>query len=126
LDRNRPAPNCSLGIYTGRVYGETRHLIDQFAFFQGIQDQHICTIDRGYRKPEADALEYLTDALGGSSLIYFGDLPADRSAALAFRAKCPDSKLWLAQILETEETAYWPEADFVSSEPGSVLDWLGV
>jgi phosphoglycolate phosphatase-like HAD superfamily hydrolase len=126
LNPDRSPPGAPMGVYTGRVYGEARFLMNRMAFFSAVDDAHICTIDRGYRKPDADALEYLCDALGTEEILYIGDVPADRAAALAFRAKRPQGRLWLAQVLATPDTAHWSEADFVSSEPESVLDSLGM
>jgi phosphoglycolate phosphatase-like HAD superfamily hydrolase len=126
MSSTRPAPACPLGVYTGRVYGEASFLIQRFEFFREVKDEHICTIDRGYKKPECSALEKLYDDLGAREMLYIGDVPADRAAALSFRRQNPEKRLWLAQVLATPETAYWSEAEFVASEPESVLDSLGI
>ena len=121
LNPLRPPPRRPMGVYTGRARREARWLMDRFAFFSRVSDAHLACTDSGAYKPDPVPLVALHEALGGGPLVYFGDTAGDREAMARFRRERPGCLL----VQVTNGEPWWPEADFVATRPGPILDLLG-
>ena len=127
LDPSRPPPGRPLGVYTGRQRRETHWLCGRFQFFRNflaLADPPLAAADTGEHKPAGGPLLRLHAQLGRENLLYVGDLPADRDAALAARRAMPASgALWIGQIVPRGGER-WPAADIAAASISALLDTI--
>jgi len=121
LDQAIARDDPRVGVYTGRTCIEARWLMERFAMLRSVPEHALACTTKGAWKPDPEPLAALRQALGGGPLVYFGDLEADRQAALELREREPEERTMLVQIVERRAAPRWPEADVVALRPADAL-----
>lgn len=126
-DPARPA-SAPVAIYTGRTRSEALWLAQRYVRFAGLTAAAsaglpvaIEAVDTGAHKPDGLPLLRLADLLQTQTVVYVGDLPADRTALLDARRRDPGRRWLLAQVLTGPGAPRWPEADACSHDTDLLL-----
>lgn len=127
LDPSRLQPPRPVAIYTGRTRAEAQWLGRRFALFRDLcHDAHeprLEAVDTGAHKPDGAPLVRLARRLGADTVLYIGDLAADRDALLHARQINPGRQWLLGQITARRQTL-WPQASVASNDINALLDAL--
>ena len=119
LDPQRPPPRRPLGIYTGRNRREALWLCKRFRYFSELTaEPHTLGLrahDDGAVKPDGQPLRQLLVHFQAENLLYIGDLPADRQAAM-------HASVALGQILPTRRSRPWPQSTVAARHIDDLLD----